>query len=107
MEQKTNETKSEEYFWYIGANRIPKYAFLDKLGRVEVASQAGRLCKHLAATDRNCTSMPVSRENVAQNTHRQPAYGKYKIMNWLDDKNIKSEHRKFSPEFDRKLKKPL
>ena len=30
-------------FWYIGANRIPKYAFLEKLGRVEVASKASRL----------------------------------------------------------------
>ena len=64
------ETKSKEYFWYIGANRIPKYAFLEKLGSWS--------CKRLVA----CASYwrpltgtaPVSRENVAQNTHRQSVY---------------------------------
>ena len=62
---------------YIGANRIPKYAFLEKLGRVEVASKASRLCKLLAAADRTA---PVSRANVAQNTHRKSAYKLIKFL---------------------------
>ena len=39
---------------------FPNMHFLEKLGRVEVASKPGRLCKLLAAVDRNCTS--VTRE---------------------------------------------
>ena len=29
-----NEWNKKEDFWYIGANNIPKYAFLEKLVRV-------------------------------------------------------------------------
>ena len=54
---KMNETKSEEYFWYTGANRIPKCTFLEKLGRVKVAGMASRRCTLLMATDRNCTGV--------------------------------------------------
>ena len=39
---------------------MPKYAFLEKLGRVEVASKVSCLCKLLTVADQNCTS--VSRE---------------------------------------------
>ena len=59
------------YFWYIRANRIPKYAFSEKLGRVEVASKPSRLSKLMAAADRNCTS--VTRE--CSSKLRQSAYG--------------------------------
>ena len=46
------------------------YSFLEKLGQVEVASMA------------SCTSVTWLNENVAQNTHRQPAHA------WMDECSI-------------------
>ena len=70
LEWKPNETKSKGYSWYIDANIIPKYAFLEKPCQVKVASMASQLYKLLAAADRICTG--VTQEYSSK--HRQSAY---------------------------------